>query len=69
MKKKYIAIAGNIGVGKSSLVEGLCKNLNWEPYYEPVTENPYLKDFYQDMKKMGIQLPAYTSSPTAFALT
>ena len=68
MKKKYIAIAGNIGVGKSSLVEGLCKNLNWEPYYEPVTENPYLKDFYQDMKKWAFN-SSYTSSPTAFALT
>ena len=59
MKKKYIAIAGNIGVGKSSLVEGLCKNLNWEPYYEPVTENPYLKDFYQDMKKWAFNSQLY----------
>jgi len=47
--KKYIAVAGNIGVGKSTLVELLCVRLGWEPFYEPVTENPYLKDFYQDM--------------------
>jgi len=47
--KKYIAVAGNIGVGKSTLVEMLCVRLGWEPFYEPVTENPYLADFYQDM--------------------
>ena len=47
--KKFVAVAGNIGVGKSTLVEGLCKQLNWEPFYEPVTENPYLADFYSDM--------------------
>jgi len=47
--KKYVAVAGNIGVGKSTLVEMLCVRLGWEPFYEPVTENPYLSDFYQDM--------------------
>ena len=59
MKKNYIAIAGNIGVGKSTLVEGLCKNLSWEPYYEPVTENPYLKDFYKDMKTWAFNSQLY----------
>ena len=48
---KYIVIAGNIGAGKSTLVEKLCESLNWKPYYEPVTENPYLRDFYNDMEK------------------
>jgi len=48
--KRYIAIAGNIGVGKSTLVEKLCGALSWTPYYEPVAENPYLEDFYKDMK-------------------
>ena len=48
--KKFIAVAGNIGVGKSTLVSLLCKRLEWEPFYEPVTENPYLADFYQDMR-------------------
>jgi len=47
--KKFIAVAGNIGVGKSTLVAMLSKRLGWEPFYEPVTENPYLADFYQDM--------------------
>lgn len=59
MKKKYIAIAGNIGVGKSTLVKGLCQNLNWEPYYEPVAENPYLEDFYQDMKAWAFHSQLY----------
>jgi len=47
--KKFVAVAGNIGVGKSTLVEKLCEYLDWEPFYEPVTENPYLADFYHDM--------------------
>lgn len=47
--KKFVAIAGNIGVGKSTLVEMLCVRMGWEPFYEPVTENPYLEDFYKDM--------------------
>ncbi len=42
-------LAGNIGVGKTTLVELMCKQLGWRPYFEPVTENPYLVDFYQDM--------------------
>lgn len=49
--KKFVAVAGNIGVGKSTLVELLCKRLDWEPFYEPLTENPYLPDFYQDMQR------------------
>ena len=48
--KKFVAVAGNIGVGKSTLVSLLCKRLGWEPFYEPVAENPYLADFYQDMR-------------------
>lgn len=47
--KKFVAVAGNIGVGKSTLVELLCVRMDWEPFYEPVTENPYLADFYRDM--------------------
>jgi len=47
--KKFVAVAGNIGVGKSTLVGLLCKRLGWEPFYEPVAENPYLADFYEDM--------------------
>jgi deoxyadenosine/deoxycytidine kinase len=47
--KKFVAIAGNIGVGKSTLVDMLCRHMDWEPFYEPVTENPYLADFYSNM--------------------
>jgi deoxyadenosine/deoxycytidine kinase len=49
--KKFVAVAGNIGVGKSTLVSLLCDRLGWVPFYEPVTENPYLADFYEDMRK------------------
>lgn len=48
--KKFVAVAGNIGVGKSTLVEMLCARLGWTPFYEPVAENPYLTDFYGDMQ-------------------
>ncbi|NIS82413.1 MAG: deoxynucleoside kinase [Anaerolineales bacterium] len=48
--KKFVAVAGNIGVGKSTLVELLSERLGWEPFYEPVGENPYLADFYRDMR-------------------
>ena len=47
--RKFLAIAGNIGVGKSTLVEMLCKKLDWQPFFEPVAENPYLSDFYKNM--------------------
>ncbi len=47
--KKFVAVAGNIGVGKSTLVSMLCKKLGWQPFFEPVAENPYLADFYHDM--------------------
>lgn len=50
MKKHFVAVSGNIGVGKSTLVELLSKRLEWEPFYEPVGENPYLADFYHDMR-------------------
>ncbi len=51
--KKYIAVAGNIGVGKSTLVSMLCARLEYHPFFEPVTENPYLADFYADMRSWG----------------
>ncbi len=47
--KKYIVLAGNIGAGKSTLVHLLSKDLDFTPYFEPVAENPFLKDFYTDM--------------------
>ena len=51
MPKYFITIAGNIGVGKSTLVELLSKRTGWEPVYEAVAENPYLADFYEDMTR------------------
>ena len=49
--KKFIAVAGNIGAGKSTLVGLLSRRLGWEPFYEAVAENPYLADFYADMRQ------------------
>lgn len=49
--KKFIAIAGNIGVGKSTLVQLLCDRLDWEPFFEGFVDNPYLADFYQEMSR------------------
>lgn len=49
--KKYIVLAGNIGAGKSTLVQLLAENLDFVPYFEPVAENPFLVDFYADMRR------------------
>lgn len=51
MANYFITIAGNIGVGKSTLTRLLAERLGWEPVYEAVTENPYLADFYEDMPR------------------
>jgi len=48
--EKFVAVAGNIGVGKTTLVQKLCDNLDWTPFFEPERENPYLADFYKDMQ-------------------
>jgi len=56
---KFIAVAGNIGVGKSTLVKLLSENLGWTPFFEPVTENPYLADFYEDMQEWGFHSQIY----------
>ena len=60
--KKFIAVAGNIGVGKSTLVEMISQRLECMPFYEPVAENPYLSDFYKDM-------PAWSFHSQIFFLT
>jgi deoxyadenosine/deoxycytidine kinase len=49
-RRRYIAVAGNIGAGKSTLVDFLCRTYDVEPFFEPNEDNPYLKDFYKDMK-------------------
>jgi deoxyadenosine/deoxycytidine kinase len=53
--KYFVAVAGNIGAGKTSLVALLAQKLGWQAFFEPVEENPYLVDFYQDMRRWGFQ--------------
>lgn len=55
----HIAIAGNIGAGKTTLTKLLAKNFNWKPQYEAVDNNPYLNDFYNDMEKWSFNLQIY----------
>ena len=57
--KRTIAIAGNMGSGKSTLVEFLSRTYNIAPFYEPNDENPYLADFYADMKGWAFQSQLY----------
>ncbi len=56
---KYIAVAGNIGAGKSSLTSLLSKHFNWEAFFESVDDNPYLADFYEDMRRWSFNLQIY----------
>lgn len=55
----HIAIAGNIGSGKTTLTEKLSKHYNWEPQYEDVEHNPYLNDFYDEMQRWSFNLQIY----------
>jgi len=57
--KKFVIISGNIGSGKSSLTELLSKQLDWKAFYEVVENNPYLEDFYYDMKKWSFHLQVF----------
>ncbi len=56
---KHIAIAGNIGAGKTTLTTQLAKHFNWEPHFEDVEDNPYLADFYHDMQRWSFNLQIY----------
>lgn len=56
---KHIAIAGNIGAGKTTLTTQLAKNFSWEPHFEDVADNPYLADFYHDMHRWSFNLQVY----------
>ena len=55
----HIAIAGNIGSGKTTLTKMLAKRYGWIPRFEPVDNNPYLADFYADMKRWSFNLQIY----------
>jgi len=56
---KHVAIAGNIGSGKTTLTQLLAKHYGWEPHYEDVENNPYLFDFYQDMPRWSFNLQIF----------
>jgi deoxyadenosine/deoxycytidine kinase len=58
-KPKYIAVAGNIGAGKTTLSTQLAKYFNWHVHYEDADSNPYLADFYNDMKRWAFNLQIY----------
>lgn len=55
----HIAIAGNIGSGKTTLTNLLSKHYGWEPHFEDVDDNPYLNDFYEDMQRWSFNLQIY----------
>ena len=55
----HVAIAGNIGSGKTTLTDLLAKHYRWTPHYEDVDNNPYLNDFYKDMQRWSFNLQVY----------
>lgn len=58
-EKKHIAIAGNIGAGKTALTEVMGRHFDWTPVYEQVDDNPYLTDFYNDMRRWAFNLQVF----------
>src|SRR6059036_1441950 len=56
---KHVAVAGNIGSGKTTLTGLLAKHFMWEPHYEDVENNPYLYDFYENMPRWSFNLQIY----------
>ena len=58
-KIKHVAIAGNIGAGKTTLSEKLASHYNWDVHYEDTNTNPYLSDFYNDMQRWSFNLQIY----------
>jgi deoxyadenosine/deoxycytidine kinase len=55
----HIAVAGNIGSGKTTLTRILSKHFNWDPHFEDVDDNPYLNDFYAEMQRWSFNLQVY----------
>ncbi|MBN2613010.1 MAG: deoxynucleoside kinase [Bacteroidales bacterium] len=58
-KSKHIAVAGNIGSGKTTLTRQLSKHFNWDAHFEDIDDNPYLNDFYLDMQRWSFNLQIY----------
>lgn len=58
-RRIYVTVAGNIGVGKSTLVELVSQEFDWQPYYELVADHPYLDDYYKDMRRWGFHAQVY----------
>ncbi len=58
-EKKFIAVAGNMGAGKTELVHFLCRRYGLKPFFEPNDDNPYLKDFYEDMRAWAFHSQVY----------
>ncbi|MCY7408697.1 MAG: deoxynucleoside kinase, partial [Chitinophagales bacterium] len=56
---KHVAVAGNIGAGKTTLTALLAKQFKWEPQFEDVENNPYLYDFYENMPRWSFNLQIY----------
>lgn len=56
---RHIAVCGNIGSGKTTLTGKLAKHYNWRPLYESVEDNPYLRDFYEDMRRWAFHVQIY----------
>jgi deoxyadenosine/deoxycytidine kinase len=58
-KSRHIAVAGNIGSGKTTLTRQLSKHYGWEAHFEDIDDNPYLNDFYMDMQRWSFNLQIY----------
>ncbi len=59
LNSMHVAIAGNIGAGKTTLTKLLAKHYHWEPHFESIDENPYLDDFYAEMERWSFNLQVY----------
>ena len=57
--KPFIGLAGNIGVGKTTFTKTMSERCGWKPFYKSVSDNPYLNDFYKDMKRWSFNLQIY----------